>query len=118
MFSDIIPIVLHHHERFDGNGYPDKLKGVDIPYIARICAVVDTFDAMTSKRSYRNVLPLDIVRAEIEKCSGAQFDPIIATAWLDIIDNNYEEIVEIQKQFPPSDENSTSNNDETKSEVK
>lgn len=118
MFSDIIPIVLHHHERFDGNGYPDKLKGVDIPYIARICAVVDTFDAMTSKRSYRNVLPLDIVRAEIEKCSGAQFDPIIATAWLDIIDNNYEEIVEIQKQFPPSDENSTINNDETKSEVK
>ena len=118
MFTDIVPIVLHHHERFDGNGYPDKLKGVDIPYIARICAVVDTFDAMTSKRSYRNVLPLDIVRAEIEKCSGAQFDPIIATAWLDILDNDYEEIVEIQKEFPPSDENSTSNNDETKSEVK
>ena len=106
MFSNIVPIVLHHHERFDGNGYPEQLKGVDIPYIARICAVVDTFDAMTSKRSYRNVLPLDIVKAEIQKCSGSQFDPIIATAWLDILDNNYEEIEQIQKEFPPSDENS------------
>ncbi len=106
MFNDIVPIVLHHHERFDGNGYPDKLKGVDIPYIARICTVVDTFDAMTSKRSYRNVLPLDIVKAEIQKCSGSQFDPIIATAWLDILDNNYEEIENVQKEFPPSDENS------------
>jgi putative two-component system response regulator len=61
---------------------------------------------MTSKRSYRNVLPLDIVKAEIQKCSGSQFDPIIATAWLDILDNNYEEIENVQKEFPPSDENS------------
>ncbi len=109
MFNSIIPIVLYHHERFDGNGYPDKIKGVEIPYIARICTVVDTFDAMTSKRSYRNVLPLDIVKAEIEKCSGSQFDPIIATAWLDILDNNYEEIEKIQSEFPPSDETSVEN---------
>ena len=54
VFQDIIPIVKHHHERFDGNGYPGKLKGNDIPYLARIAAVADTYDAMTSRRTYRD----------------------------------------------------------------
>ncbi len=69
IFQDIIPIVKHHHERYDGHGYPGQLQGENIPYMARIAAVADTFDAMTSKRTYRNALPLDVVRAEIEKCS-------------------------------------------------
>ena len=99
MFKDIIPMVLHHHERFDGRGYPSQLKGEDIPLIARIAAVADTFDAMTSKRSYRDALPLDVVIAEIEKCSGAQFDPNIASVFLDILKNEYEKIEEIQKKY-------------------
>lgn len=99
IFQDIIPIVKHHHERYDGRGYPSQLKGENIPYMARIAAVADTFDAMTSKRTYRNALPLETVRAEIEKCSGTQFDPEIAKVFLDILDNHYNEIQEIQEKF-------------------
>ena len=99
VFKDIIPIVKHHHERFDGRGYPSQLAGENIPFIARIAAVADTFDAMTSKRSYRNALPLDIVKAEIEKCSGSQFDPEIAKVFLNILNNNYNEILEIQEKY-------------------
>lgn len=101
IFSNIIPIVKHHHERFDGFGYPGKLKGEEIPYLARITAVADAFDAMTSKRTYRNSLPLDIVKAEIEKCKGTQFDPECADAFLDILNNNYDKIQEIMKKFNP-----------------
>ena len=100
IFKDIIPIVKHHHERFDGHGYPGQLQGDDIPFLARIAAVADTFDAMTSKRSYRDSLPLDVVRAEIEKCSGTQFDPQIANVFLDILDNNIEDIKKIQTTYP------------------
>lgn len=99
VFRDIIPIVKHHHERYDGRGYPSQLKGENIPLFARIAAVADTFDAMTSKRTYRNALPLDVVIAEIEKCSGSQFDPSIAKAFLDILNNNYDEILEIQNKY-------------------
>ena len=99
VFKDILPIVKHHHERYDGNGYPSKLKGEDIPYIARIAAVADTFDAMTSKRTYRNALPLDVVKEEIERCSGTQFDPNIAKVFLDILNNEYDKIQEIQEKY-------------------
>lgn len=99
MFKDIIPIVLHHHEKFDGHGYPSQLKGEDIPYLARITAVADTFDAMTSKRSYRNALPLDVVKDEIKRCSGTQFDPAIAEVFLDILNNDYGKIREIQEKY-------------------
>ncbi len=99
IFQDIIPIVKHHHERFDGRGYPSKLSGNDIPYMARIAAVADTFDAMTSKRTYRDPLPLDVVKAEIEDCSGSQFDPEIAKVFIDILDNHYDEIQEIQNKY-------------------
>ena len=99
VFQDIIPIVKHHHERFDGNGYPGKLKGNDIPYLARIAAVADTYDAMTSRRTYRDPLSLDVVKAEFERCSGTQFDPEIAKVFLDILNNHYDEINEIQEQF-------------------
>lgn len=99
VFKDIIPIVKHHHEKFDGTGYPSRLKGEDIPYFARITAVADTFDAMTSKRTYRNALPLDVVKAEIERCSGTQFDPEIAKIFIDILDNEYFEIEKIQEKY-------------------
>lgn len=98
-FQNIIPIVKHHHEKFDGTGYPGKLQGNDIPYLARIAAVADTFDAMTSRRTYRNSLPLDIVKAEIERCSGTQFDPQIAKVFLDILNNHYDEIEKIKAEY-------------------
>lgn len=99
VFRDIIPIVLHHHERFDGKGYPRKLAGNDIPLVARIAAVADTFDAMTSRRTYRDALPLEVVTAEIEKCSGSQFDPEIAKVFLDILKNDYKDVQNIQENY-------------------
>ena len=99
IFSNIIPIVYHHHEKYNGTGYPEQLAGENIPLLARITGVVDTFVAMTSKRSYRNAIPLEYVRAEIEKCSGTQFDPKIANIFLDILDNHYDEILKIQNKY-------------------
>lgn len=80
----------HHHERYDGKGYPDGLKGEDIPEIARIISVADAYDAMTSKRSYRDPMPQHVVREEIVKGSGTQFDPEYATAMLHLIDLDTE----------------------------
>lgn len=99
IFNDIIPIVKYHHEKYDGKGYPEGLKGNDIPLFARIISLADTFDAMTSTRSYRKALPLDVARNEIERCAGSQFDPEIAKAFLDIIDNEYDKIKEIQEKY-------------------
>ncbi len=75
-----------HHERFDGKGYPNKLKGEEIPLIARIICVADTFDAMTSTRCYRNRLDIDVAREELRRCSGTQFDPEIVSAFLAMLD--------------------------------
>ncbi len=100
IFADIIPIVKHHHEKYDGTGYPGRLKGEDIPYLARIAAIADTFDAMTSVRPYRKALPLDIVKEEFRKYSGTQFDPEIAKVFLEILETNYEQIKEIQEKYP------------------
>jgi len=79
-----------HHERFDGRGYPEGLAGDDIPEEARIIAVADAYDAMTSKRSYRDVLSQEIVRGEIEKGKGSQFDPKFADIMLGMIDEDKE----------------------------
>jgi cyclic di-GMP phosphodiesterase len=78
------PIVLSHQERFDGTGYPRGLKGKEIPLGARIFAVVDTLDAMTSDRPYRKALPYETARAEIIKYSGIQFDPDVVKIFLEI----------------------------------
>ena len=99
VFQDIIPIVKHHHERYDGKGYPSQLAGTDIPLIARITAVADAFDAMTSRRTYRDSIPIDKVKEEIERCSGTQFDPEIAKLFLDILNNEYNSILEIQNKY-------------------
>lgn len=77
-----------HHERYDGRGYPDGLAGDSIPEVARIIAVADTYDAMTSNRSYRTQMPQADVRAEIERCSGSQFDPRFAAIMLEMIDED------------------------------
>lgn len=99
IFADIIPIVKHHHERYDGKGYPARLAGEDIPYLARIVAVADTFDAMTSRRSYRQALDFDYTTNEIERCKGTQFDPAIADVFLEILRTNQDKITEIQKKY-------------------
>jgi putative two-component system response regulator len=79
-----------HHERFDGRGYPDGLSGEEIPEEARIIAVADAYDAMTSNRSYRGFIPQDVVREELEKGSGTQFDPRFAAIMLEIINEDTE----------------------------
>jgi len=83
---------LNHHERFDGKGYPEGINGNDIPEMARIIAVADAYDAMTSNRSYRKYISQEKVREEIVKGRGTQFDPVFADIMLDIIDEdkNYE----------------------------
>ncbi|MBR6258064.1 MAG: response regulator [Lachnospiraceae bacterium] len=77
-----------HHERYDGKGYPDRLSGNDIPEEARIIAVADAYDAMSSYRSYRDKLPQDKVRSEIEAGKGTQFDPVFADIMLKMIDED------------------------------
>ena len=84
--------VRHHHERFDGTGYPDGLRGEDIPLVARVVTVADVFDAITSNRPYRTALPLDAAREEIARGCGTHFDPIVAEAFLRIPLAKLEEI--------------------------
>ncbi len=79
-----------HHERFGGGGYPDGITGGDIPEEARIIAVADSYDAMSSRRSYRDILPQNVVRREIEKGRGTQFDPKFADIMLAMIDEDTE----------------------------
>ncbi len=91
-------IVLHHQERYDGTGYPHGLTGEEIPIGARIFAVVDTFDAMTSDRPYRRALGIAEVCAELEDCSGTQFDPQCVDAFLSIERSTWDKIREIAHQ--------------------
>jgi len=81
----IVPIVRHHHERFDGSGYPDGLAGEDIPLEARILAVADAFGAMTADRAYRKALPPRQAIAELDACAGTQFDPQVVEAFLRVL---------------------------------
>ena len=89
-YGDIAVAAKYHHERYDGNGYPNGLVGENIPESARILGVADSYDAMTSNRSYRKGLPQDIVRGEIEKGKGKQFDPQIADIMLQMMNEDKE----------------------------
>ena len=82
--DDITAGAHYHHERFDGKGYPDGLSGYSIPWIARIIAVADTLDAMSSTRPYRKKLPMDFIVKEIQDCSGTQFDPAVVNAFMEL----------------------------------
>jgi putative nucleotidyltransferase with HDIG domain len=79
-------IIRHHHERFDGSGYPDKLKGIAIPFLARIMSVADAYDAMASDRAYRKKLDLEKVMSIIKEGSGAQFDPRVVGAFVRLVE--------------------------------
>jgi HD-GYP domain-containing protein (c-di-GMP phosphodiesterase class II) len=82
--EDILPGVLHHHERYDGRGYPAGLAGENIPLMGRIICLADCFDAMTSSRTYRKALPLEVALTEIRRCAGTQFDPVLSDEFLKI----------------------------------
>jgi response regulator RpfG family c-di-GMP phosphodiesterase len=84
----VVPGIRHHHERYDGNGYPDKLRGKEIPLFARIIAIADTFDALTSERPYRNKMSCEMAIKEMKRCSVTQFDPEILKAFLSAYKKN------------------------------
>lgn len=90
---DILPGVLHHHERWDGRGYPHALKGDDIPLFARIIALADSFDAMSSTRTYREARDRATVLSEIQKCSGIQFDPDLVPAFVSLDFSEFDRMV-------------------------
>jgi HD-GYP domain-containing protein (c-di-GMP phosphodiesterase class II) len=90
--SAALPVVRHHHERFDGTGYPERLAREGVPLAARIFAVADTFDAMTSDRPYRKAVSVEEAREEIARCSGTQFDPEVVRGFLTIPDARLREI--------------------------
>lgn len=98
---DILPGVLHHHERWDGNGYPDKLGGQDIPHMARIMAIADTFDAMSSNRAYRSGLSRERVFKELRACKGTQFDPDLVEPFLELDFEIYDSMVAKHKSQDP-----------------
>ena len=87
LWQEIAPIVHHHHEWFDGTGYPDGIAGEAIPLESRIIALCDAFDSMTSSTSYKSARPLPAVARELEACSGTQFDPALVRKMLELIDS-------------------------------
>ncbi len=87
MFEDILPIVLYHHEKFNGTGYPKGLSGEDIPFLARILAIADAFDAMTTDRIYQKKLSLKEAKEEVRNGSGTQFDPYLADVLIELINH-------------------------------
>lgn len=86
--DELIATVLHHHETYDGHGYPDQLAGDAIPLGARLLTVADVFDALTSARTYKEPLPLREVRERIARSAGAMFDPTVAHAFIEMLDAN------------------------------
>lgn len=93
IFEPLIPMVLHHHERYDGRGYPGGLKGEEIPFMARIVCVADSFDAMTSDRAYRPRFTVVKAMEEMENCKGTQFDPELVDAFMIAMKNNKEQVI-------------------------
>jgi len=95
---DAVDVARHHHERYDGSGYPDGLKGEEIPRMARVVSIADSFDAMNSRRLYRMALPWKVIRDELVKGSGSQFDPDYLKVFLEMFDggelNEKETIIE------------------------
>jgi len=92
--QDVLDGVLYHHEKWDGRGYPTKLAGENIPIYGRILAVADTFDAMSSTRSYRQAMPREKVLQEIRDCAGTQFDPALTGPFVQLDFTEYDAMVD------------------------
>ncbi|KUO78430.1 MAG: hypothetical protein APF81_16970 [Desulfosporosinus sp. BRH_c37] len=90
---EILPIIRHHHERYDGKGYPDGLSGEDIPFLARLVSIADTVDAITSSRPYRSAGTFEQVLEELQKCAGTQFDPVLVAAFISLYNNNNKQLI-------------------------
>jgi HD-GYP domain-containing protein (c-di-GMP phosphodiesterase class II) len=99
LLAPMLPGVLHHHEQWGGSGYPHRLRGEEIPLIARVLALADSFDAMSSTRSYRPAMTREAVLAEIRKCAGTQFDPSLAPIFISLDFSEYDAALP-QRQSP------------------
>jgi HD-GYP domain-containing protein (c-di-GMP phosphodiesterase class II) len=97
--SHIVPTILHHHERWDGAGYPGRLKGEQIPLHARIVGIADSFDAMVSARSYRPALEKEVAIRELQKLKGTQFDPFIVDVFIECLSESPYEIRDFSYYF-------------------
>lgn len=91
---EILPIIRHHHERYDGKGYPDGLSGEDIPFLARLVSIADTVDAITSSRPYRSAGTFEQVLEELKKYAGTQFDPVLVEAFISLYNKKNGQIIE------------------------
>lgn len=85
----VVPIMRHHHERYDGKGYPEGLVGEAIPLLSRMLAICDSFDAMTTNRCYRHPVPLEECIHEIRRCAGTQFDPGICRLFIEFLQDRF-----------------------------
>ena len=99
IYQDIYPIMYYHHERYDGNGYPKGIKGKKIPFLARILSICDSFDAIVSKRTYKEGASIEFALSEIQKGAGTQFDPELAPKFISMVENNKEYIDKIFTEF-------------------
>ncbi len=90
--KDAIPLIRHHHEKYDGTGYPLGLKGEEIPYLVRILTIIDSFDAMTSNRPYNIPKTYEEAFEELRRCSGIQFDPELVEVFIEVVNKNREKI--------------------------
>jgi HD-GYP domain-containing protein (c-di-GMP phosphodiesterase class II) len=100
--SKVITLVRHHHERFDGTGYPSGLKGEEIPLGARILSVADTYDSMVTDRPYRKRLPLEEAKAELKRGAGVQYDPMVTDAFLRILAEKEQRLAATQSTTAPT----------------
>src|SRR5690606_20966092 len=96
--QDVLPGVLYHHERFDGRGYPQKLAGDAIPLLGRIMCIADSFDAMTSSRTYRTAMSVEEAMQEIRRCGGTQFDPRLAELFCRIPTSQIMELLATERE--------------------
>ena len=92
-FRRLTPFVLHHHEHYDGGGYPDRLAGVQIPLEARIVGLADAVEAMASRRPYQPPMPADAIKGELRRCAGTQFDPRVVDAFFAVLERQGDEIL-------------------------
>lgn len=101
-FSSIAEEILHHHERWDGKGYPSGLSRESIPLLSRVISVIDAYDAMTNDRSYRAALPIHVAQQELKKNAGTQFDPYIVSQFMQLLQENGQEDLRTDTPFDES----------------
>lgn len=97
----IISIIRHHHEFFDGTGHPDGLKGEEIPLLARVVSIADSFDAMVTDRPYRKAFSIEEAILELRRCVGTQFDPLLVEPFIEVVDEKMESVLKLIHEHQP-----------------